>query len=140
MLRKLYLAGLAALLLAASGGLAYATLLAADGNAAGLANIGKLLLVTLYASYRLRSIVARRYQIYRGWETERVKATKSLLHRALVLALVGVACSILALIAGFGPGTPGIYLFLLLLLVVFLALEIINALNSDPMADYDKVS
>jgi hypothetical protein len=140
MLRKLYLAGLAVLLLAAGSGLAWCLLLAIEGNPAGLANIGKLLLVTLYAAYRLRSILARRYQIYRGWESEGLKATKSLLHRVLALALAGLACALLALAAGFGPGTFAIYLFLLLLLAAFLALEAVNAVNVDPMADYDKAS
>lgn len=138
MLKNLYLTGLATLLLAALGGLAYCLALSAQGDPAGLANIGKLLLLCLYGAYRLRSLLNRRYQIYRSWEPDRARRLKRFLHGAMGLSLCLLAAAIAAALAGLIPPVPAALAPLAALLGVFLALETVNALHRDPMAAYEQ--
>lgn len=136
MLMKLYLTGFATLLLAAVSGLAYCLILFAEGDPRGIANIGKLLLVALYCSYRLWAILSRRYLIYRSWETASARKTKGLLHGVLVTCLCLLACALLATIASLAAIAPMVVLMLLCaLLAIFLALEVINALGNTPVND-----
>jgi len=138
MLKNLYLIGLATLLLAALGGLSYCLALAAQDDPRGLANIGKLLLLSLYGAYRLRSILDRRYQIYRAWEPPRARRVKGLLHGALAFSLCLLAAAMPAALAGVIPLAPAALVPLVALLVVFLALETVNGLHRDPMAAYEQ--
>ena len=139
MLKNLYLTGLATLLLAALGGLAYCLLLVTQENPMGLANLGKLLLVMLYSAYRLRAILDRRYQIYRPWESAQARRVKGQLHGAMGACLGLLALAVPAGLAGLIPLSQASGVLLASLLAVFLALETLNALNRNPMPAHDQV-
>jgi hypothetical protein len=138
MIKSLYLTCLATLLFAALFGFAYCLFLLAQGESQGLANIGKSLLVALYCIYRMLSLLNRRYQIYRIWESALVKKTKKLLHASMFLLLCLLAFAVLATLSGVLFTLQAPILLLASLLAVFFALEALNALNPDPMVEYEQ--
>lgn len=137
MQRKLYLIGLAILLVAAGAAFVYCLLLMGSGDPRGLVNVGKVLLVASYSAYRLRSVINGQYQISRPWESPQVTAVKRGLLGAMGICLALIACSALSALVVPDIATTSAAVLFPALLFIFLGLETVNALNPSPMIEYE---
>lgn len=134
-LRLAYTTGLVAIITVSGAGIAYCGWLILSGDQRGLINIGKCLVLLLYGSYRLRSILNQNYMIYRPWESTLTKGIKRIIHRVM---FVGILLFILSGITLLSLANMGYLIWFEISLVIivfsFITLEITNALNSRQVA------
>jgi hypothetical protein len=131
MLRLIYVTSLFAITSVAGAGVAYCVWLILDGDQNGLINLGKCLILFLYGSYRLKSILTRNYLIYRPWENSLTKGIKRAAHGLLSLGiLLFVIAAIILPSLAIMDYLVWAEISMAMLLFSLFALEITNAFNS----------
>ncbi len=131
MLRLVYVASLFAVTFVAGSGIAYCGWLILSGDQNGLINLGKCLILFLYSTYRLKSILTRNYLIYRPWESILTRGIKRAVHSFLFLGILMFAIAGITLVSlGNMEYLVWAEISMAIMLFSLFALEITNALNS----------